>query len=347
MGAKLLVKENYMKLSIIIPTWNGAAMVTRVLPELEKQSLQDFELLIIDNGVVNQETEELCRVWQARLPQLRYLAFTKQLGYAGAVNEGVKAARANFVAVLNNDNLPHKDFALELYEGLKRGESKKLAVLSASVPRPGEPDPILGEWNLWGSVFFPGFRAEKRRQLSQYSCFHPDGSSFIYRKDWLGLPYEEEYFIYHEDVYLGWRARLLGYKVELSKKAQATTFDGGSTRRIAYRTAFYTERNRWINLLVFLERKNLLLLFPWLLLESFLKLLLGQQKKAKFSAYLWLCKNTSYWKTLRTRLQAERREPDAIVLAEAFISTGKSSILDRFLLFYAKIFSLPHGERNL
>ncbi len=240
-------KQGEKQVSVVIPTWNAAGDVARVLELLVVQEHAEFEILVVDNGVVNRDTELVCERFRAQIPALRYLRFEKQLGYAGAVNEGTEAAAFDLVAVINNDNLPDQRWLAELvaeYSALKA--QRREAVVSSLVNRPDFPEPLGARLNIWG-------RLVRVPSSGRYIPFHADGSAFLFSKAAFGLPYDPDYFIYHEDVALGWRAWLSGKEVTLAEKSLAATFDGGSTRRIKYLTAFYTERNRWLNYIVFLS----------------------------------------------------------------------------------------------
>lgn len=297
-------------ISVVIPTWNAATFVEKGLRALFLQEKVSFEILVVDNGVVNQETAALCAELQREFAGLRYLAFEKQLGYAGAVNAGVMAANHDLIAVINNDNIPSPTWLLELRREYERARAEgKEAVISSLVDRPDFPDPLGAAINIWGRYV----RAPERPK--SYIPFHPDGSAFLFSKKAFGLPYDPDYFIYHEDVFLGWRAWLMGHEVRLAPLATAITFDGGSTRRIKYLTAFYTERNRWLNYFTFLSIGSLVRLFPLLFLDLLLKLLAGSHRKAKFHAWGWILSHPRTILAKRSLQQAKRARPDSEILA--------------------------------
>ena len=107
---------------------------------------------------------------------------------------------------------------------------------------------------------------------------------------------------------------MVAFEVRVAEKSRANTFDGGSTRRIKYLTAFYTERTRWLNYFCFLSWSALLRLLPVLLLDGLLKLLSGTNQRAKFSAWVWIWSHP--WTVLKKRnlIQAQRKRPDAEIL---------------------------------
>ncbi len=323
-------------ISVVIPTWNAANFVQRVLELLQRQEDVNYEIIVVDNGVVNSETEEVVKKFQKNIPNLRYLRFEQQLGYAGAVNAGVQAAKYSLVASINNDNLPDKRWLAELLAEYQQAKKEgREAIISSLVHREGFAQPLAANMNIFGRIVHPSQKNPALERAGTQFLFHPDGSAFLLNKEIFGLPYDEDYFIYHEDVYLGWRAWLAGYEVRMAPKSLAETFDGGSTKRIAYKTAYYTERNRWLNYFFFLSWGSLLSLAPVLFLDAVIKVLAGSNQKAKFHAWLWLITHASEIRAKRRLIQSIRKQIDAEILPKisgSYLSgDGKLNRIFRFL----------------
>jgi GT2 family glycosyltransferase len=312
-----MTSDSLPPLSVVIPTWNAARFIERVLQALWALDYPHFELIVVDNGVVNQETKVVVDKWeplfQQRSCKLKIYQYSELLGYAGAVNEGVRLAEYDLVAITNNDNLPNRHWLKDMIAvwNQKTWEQKTIALVSANVSRPGIKSGILGATNIFGRViFFP----EKKMSDTAFPVMHPDGSSFLMNRAVLGLPYESEYFMYHEDVYIGWRAWNMGFACLMAPKARVESFDGGTTRRLAYQTAFYSERNRILNCLLFLEKSTLLKIFPLLIADMGLAFIFGRQKVARVRAWVWLLTQVRWWWPRRMVLQAARQADDAKVL---------------------------------
>jgi len=307
---------NLMPVSVVIPTWNAANFVERVLNALVKQRDVTMEIIVLDNGVTNCDTENIVKKISQKYSYIKLFSHEKQLGYAGAVNAGVQHATYPLIAVLNNDNLPEENWLFELlktYEK-KTWQGKPIGVVTSFIPRNEEYNKWRSEYNLWGRVI----RSENKQVPSEdFAVFHPDGSALLFNKDIIGLPYENEYFIYHEDSALGWRTRLMGYEVIVSRKSLAQTFDGGSTRRIPYKTAFYSERNRWLNALSFPESKTIIKLTPLWIIDLLISFLFGRRKLARLHAWFWLFSHHTFLFQYRKKMQSFRRIGDEEVLKKA------------------------------
>ena len=93
------------QISVIIPTFNRVRLVVQAIDSVLKQSFHDFEIVVIDDGssddtgaVIQQYTD----------PRVRYI-YQENTGLAGARNAGIRAARGQYVAFLDADDLflPH------------------------------------------------------------------------------------------------------------------------------------------------------------------------------------------------------------------------------------------------
>jgi len=84
-------------ITAIVPVWNGRDLLARLLATLETQTLPAGELLVIDNGS-SDGAPELARSRGARV-----IAMGRNVGFAAAVNRGIREARGERIAVLNSD----------------------------------------------------------------------------------------------------------------------------------------------------------------------------------------------------------------------------------------------------
>src|SRR5438045_1178954 len=86
-----------MKISAIVPVWNGRDLLARLLTTLEAQSLAPAELLIVDNGSTDGAPE------MAKSRGARVIPMGRNAGFAAAVNRGIREAAHPLVAILNSD----------------------------------------------------------------------------------------------------------------------------------------------------------------------------------------------------------------------------------------------------
>lgn len=327
--------------SVVIPNWNGASFVRQTLARLVQSEGVDFEVLVVDHGRLNRETEQVVAEY-GRFPWIRYIGLDQQLGFAGAVNYGVGLASTDLVAVICNDVLVARDWLKELVASYREEQAKgKNPVLFSLVDRGFIKDLRLVRTNFW----FRGLLNQSVKPREEF--LFPDGSAFLFNRAFYGLPFESGYFLYHEDVFIGWRARLMGEEVKMVPASRADNFDGGTTRRTPYRTSYYSERNRWLNYFYFLSAGTLLKASPLLLMDSVLKLIGGTNRRAKLHAWGWLAMNFPEILRRRREIQALRKASDGEILcflSGTYLDKSPRHPVNRMVGGIVKCLGLPFGE---
>jgi len=97
-----------VKVTIIIPTYNRASVIGRSIESALKQTYQNFEILIIDDGSTDETLDVVTPFLQN--PQVRYLRHEQNRGHQAARNTGIKNARGDYIAFLDSDDtwIPEK-----------------------------------------------------------------------------------------------------------------------------------------------------------------------------------------------------------------------------------------------
>lgn len=94
-----------VKISIIIPTRGNPVLLDRCLQTIvEKSGKLHYEIIVVDNGSVKEETRSLLERWRRRLPgRLQVLRMDMPFNYSRLNNEAVKAACGDLLLLLNDD----------------------------------------------------------------------------------------------------------------------------------------------------------------------------------------------------------------------------------------------------
>lgn len=287
--------------SIVIPSWNGSTILAQSLPHLAKLKGGPWEILVVDHGRLNLDTKNLLKDF----PFVRYLGLDEQLGFAGAVNYGVESASCDLVAVMCNDLIVESNW-MEAFFEVAEAQKAVPTIWFSKVRREPQPLSPKANMNFWMRV------VDTQEVTKKYLA--PDGSAFCFRKSLVGLPFLPEYFLYQEDVYLGWLTWLRGGRVERVDSSTALNFDGGTTKRTKFITSFYTERNRWLNYFYFLSGSSLMRAMPSLILDLFLRLLFGQNRLAKGKALGWIFFHAFSILKKRQEIQLKRKVEDKDIL---------------------------------
>ena len=100
------MKEYKLTISIVMPLYNKEAEVERAVRSVLKQTISDFELIIVNDGSVDGGPE---RVRAFSDPRIRIIDQTNA-GVSAARNRGIGEARADLIAFLDADDEWEKDY---------------------------------------------------------------------------------------------------------------------------------------------------------------------------------------------------------------------------------------------
>ncbi|MGH9341403.1 MAG: glycosyltransferase family 2 protein [Acidobacteriota bacterium] len=268
-------KGDGRSLTVIIPTWNQRELLRRCLQSLQAQTVS-CSVLVVDNGSVDSTHEMVCR----EFTECVYLELGGNLGFAKAVNAGIRQTKSPYVALLNNDTEADRRW---VEAGLKALEAYPDYWLFASrMIDYTDRDQLDSAGDCYSRTGLP-----YKRGLGEPPAHFPDdepvmgasaGAAFYRRElfDRIGL-FDERYFMYLEDVDLSLRAQLAGlpclylaearvYHLEAAsdpdRRTQPAT--GPATRRQSFHSSarvYWITRNRWLMMITYQPLRHL----PWLI----------------------------------------------------------------------------------
>ncbi len=90
------------QVSVILPTYNRAGLVTRAIGSVLGQDFPDLELIVVDDGSTDETAGVIAQIEDRRL---RYLRFEHNRGNYAARNEGLRCARGEFIAQIDSDDV--------------------------------------------------------------------------------------------------------------------------------------------------------------------------------------------------------------------------------------------------
>jgi len=206
------------KVTVIIPNYNGAHFMASCLEKLKAQTYKAFDVLVVDNGSEDGSLD----LMRDQYPEIPVIALKKNTGFSGAVNIGIRKAKTPYVILLNNDTEPEPGYVGALMKAI--GRSKKIFSVSACMIQlhhkelmddAGDLYTALG-WAVQRGVGQPVGDYRKRCRV-----FSACAGAGIYRREVfreIGL-FDELHFAYLEDMDLGFRARIYGYRNEYCPEA--------------------------------------------------------------------------------------------------------------------------------
>ena len=224
-----------MKASVIIPNLNGAGWLRDSIESIWAQTEQDFELIVIDNV----STDESLQIARSYVGRARYTLIenTGNTGFSHAVNQGIRAAKGEFMALFNNDAFAEPQWLAELIRTAET-DPKIFAVQSLMIRHfDRELADDAGDYvTILGFACKRGDGLKASRYQKPCRVFSACGGAALYRKsilDQIGL-FDELFFAYYEDVDLSWRANNFGYKNVYCPTARCRHICGATTGAVRY-----------------------------------------------------------------------------------------------------------------
>jgi len=267
-----------MKISIIIPNYNGAKYLSVCLDSLSRQSFKPFEIIIVDNGSIDNS----CQLISRNYSHIKLIRFSKNHGFSKAVNEGIKVAKGKYVVLLNNDTEAQEDWLYNLANCIN-GDKKIFSCCSKMIQYYNKEkiDDAGDEYTILGWAYKRGDGLDIHKYKYNEEVFSSCAGAAIYRKsifDKIGY-FDEDFFAYMEDVDISYRAKIYGYKNIYCSKAKI--FHIGSATSGSKYNSFKVKLAAKNNVYVIIKNMQLLQLFinsPFLILGFLIKIIFFYKK---------------------------------------------------------------------
>lgn len=246
-----------MLISVIVVNLDRRDLLRACLTSLMRQSIQEFEVIVVDNGSLDGSAEMV----EQEFPSARLIRNSKNRGFCGANNQGIAMARGDFIALLNNDAEAERGWLA----GLARVFSldPRVGMAASKILVHGDPRRI----DKVGHLIYPDGqnrgRGSGEMDAGQYDTqeetLWPDGCAAMYRTQMLRSigGFDEDFFAYGDDAELGLRARIAGWLCVYTPDAVVKHRRGSTLGLQSSLRLQLIERNR-----ILLAVK----LFPWSLL---------------------------------------------------------------------------------
>jgi len=252
--------------SIIVVSYNGKHLLRTCLESVFKQRYKNYEVIFIDDCSTDGSTEFI----EKNYPLIKLIKNKEKLGYALGNNVGIGLANGKYIATLNNDTKVDPYWIENL---VKIGESdEKIGICASKQLKFYDTDTIDSAGIILHRGMYPSNRGYNERNKGQYdnslAVFGASGASAFYRMEMLnqiGL-FDPDYFFYHEEFDLCWRAKLWGWKCVYVPEAIVYHIGGATTGRGSKFSNYYTERNRLLTII-----KDLPLILFWRYLPFILR----------------------------------------------------------------------------
>jgi len=295
------------KISLHIVAWNSMQFLPDLLLSIEKQTFQDIQVLVIDNG----SSDGVQAFLQEKYPFVRTLRNARNLGFASAHNQGIRYALEHwgtedlsdkFICVVNPEIVLHPTCLEELFSAAQKRAlygafgGKLLRAYGDHVT-----DEVLKETIHSDRIESVGLLFHKNYTFTECGAGAMDEGQFDEPKDVFGFSgslvmyrasalqsvryqdefFDADFFTYQEDVDLAFRLQTFGWQAWYVPKAIAyhycgqfeqehkTLLDRWKKRRcMSLNKRLLSMRNHWLFLWKNLDILSLLVSFPWMFISE-------------------------------------------------------------------------------
>jgi len=274
------------KIFIIILNWNKGDLTIDCLESLYKMSYRDFEVILVDNGSVDDSVDRI----SAKYPALKIIKNSENLGFTGGNNLGMKEAMKHspgYIMLLNNDTIVHESMLSELLKAIE--SNGEIGMVGPKIYYYGDNiiwsagtwhDRLLHRFKLIGMGHKDSGQFSKKRDVDELTaCAMLIRREVIEKVGYLN----DDYFTIVEDSEYCLRVKRAGYRLIFVPKSilwhKVSSSSGGEDSPL---NIYYSTRN-----VLYLVKKYYFISLPFILFKYYFKCflfyLLGCKVKAKAS----------------------------------------------------------------
>lgn len=297
-------------IGVVIVNYNSGPLLTQCLQHLSAQSLLPNKVIIVDN---DSDDRSLANLPKGCNPNI--IRLNENVGFAAANNLAFKElVDTEYIVLLNPDALVEPDWLQQMLAATANNpEYSFFACRQLKAENYTQLDGDGDVYHVSGLAWREGYGGKTTKVFAPQEVFSPCAAAAMYRTEVILAVggFDKDYFCYFEDVDLGFRLRLVGYRCLLVPKAVVHHYGSASTGgQHSDFSVYYGHRN-----LVWTYVKNMPGVLFWLFLPYHLLLNIfsviwftaqGQGRviiKAKVDAIRAI---PEVWKK-RSNIQAERK----------------------------------------
>ncbi len=232
---------NSIDLSIIIVSYNTKEITKNclksILNSLKKAKI-DYELILIDNGSTDDTIKEI----KNYSPRLKIFENTENVGFTKANNQAVKIAKGQYLLFLNSDIVVLNNAIEELFNFYKENENQMHFIGGKLLNKDKTPQPSCGPFYsllvIFGALFLRGdhwgltrYSPNKIKEIDWIS-----GACILTKKEYFKKVggFDENIFMYMDEVDFFYRAKKTGYKVFFYPQAKFIHLGSASSGEKSY-----------------------------------------------------------------------------------------------------------------
>jgi GT2 family glycosyltransferase len=226
----------------VIPNWNGWRWLPGCLASLTSQTRAPERVVVVDNG----SSDESLQLLAASYPEVEVIALDRNTGFAHAANRGIEAVSSEAVALVNTDVQLEADWLERVTAVLERDAG--LGAVACKMTDLQDPRLLYDAGDVLRRDGVCEQRGRFTRDDGRYDApgelFAACAGAALYRREAVLSVggFDERFFSYLEDVDLGLRLQLAGWRCAY-EPAVALHAGGGSSWQLERTVATWVERN--------------------------------------------------------------------------------------------------------
>lgn len=237
--------------TIVTVNYNGIEVTERLLESLTNVIYPEIEIIVVDNA--SSASPDSLR---EKFPYITLIKNTSNKGFAGANNDGFKAAKGELFLMLNNDTEVDPNFLWPMVQTIL--SSKMVGAVCPKIKYFEKPEIVqFAGYNPISKYTGRGAPiGDKEEDKKQYDRIYPipygHGAAFMLKRevyDKIG-PMAEDYFLYYEEIDYCERIRNAGYNILFNGHSIVYHKESMSVGMNSPLKVFYNTRNR----ILFLRR---------------------------------------------------------------------------------------------
>lgn len=197
--------------TIVIPNYNGVALLTKYLPSV-LTNCKEAEILIVDDA----SSDSSVKMLHDDFPNIKVIVHSENTGFSETVNDGFKEAKGEFVLLLNSDVSLEENIIPKLLKYFDDPEVFGVGCLQHTVTDQGKMEEGSG-----AGIFQKGFLAHRKGDVLKGKTLWIFGGAGMFRKSiWAKLGGLEKLYepFYWEDIDISYRALKSGFKILFDPK---------------------------------------------------------------------------------------------------------------------------------
>lgn len=310
------MKKN--EVCVIIPNWNGRKLLEVSMDALVKQTFQEFDVIVVDNGSTDNSVEFL----KVNYPHIQIVTLDKNYGFATAINAGVKNTECPYVIFLNNDTEVDKNWVKEIYLCAKN--NPEVASVCSKLLNFDDRKKIDGvgiQINEVGQARSIGWeqKDEGQYQKEMFILGATGGGALFKREIFIKVGmFDEHFFMYSEEVDWAFRAQFLGYKSIYCPKAIVYHKHKATSGKRLDKLEYWQFKNMYMTIIKDFPTPILLKNWRWLkVILVYFNTILYQLRNGFFWPPLFvtisLLWNLPYLISQRIKIQSSRKVSDEYI----------------------------------